>query len=163
MKKAIALLPLLSLAYKPYQIETIKTTFNKAKEFNLQYTMTAITIVESNAGKYKLNINKDNSLDCGVFMVNTKTLSNNKWKQARLCERLQKDYDFSFSVALERFKYFYNYWISKGYSKSISWKRAICSYNSGFNYKNGLAYYHKIVKTIKELHNGYYKKILRPR
>lgn len=125
--------------------------FNKAKPFDLSYTMTAIAKVESNFGVYKININKDGSLDCGVFMINTKTLSNNRWKQARICERLIYDFDFSFSVALERFKYFYNFWRSKGYSKAISWKRAVCSYNAGFNWKRGINYYKKIVKIIKAM------------
>jgi len=152
--KTKILLPLMitfSWAWTQPQYNVLHKTFEKGRPFNLSYTMSAIALVESDLGKYLLNINADKSLDCGVFMVNTKTLSNNKWEQARICERLQRDYDFSFSVALERFKYFYNYWRDKGYSKGLAWKRAVCSYNSGWNWKKGLPYYKKVVKAIHKI------------
>jgi len=152
--KSKILLPLIitmGWSWSQPQLEMLHKTFEKGRPFDLSYTMSAIAIVESQLGKYKMNINTDGSIDCGVFMINTKTLSNNRWKQARICERLIYDYDFSFSVALERFKYFYNYWRSKGYSKAVSWKRAICSYNKGWNWRAGLPYYRKVVKTIKKI------------
>jgi hypothetical protein len=130
------------------QIDNLKYIYNKTKQFNLGLTMSAIAMTESSAGKYTLNINKD-SIDCGIFMLNSSTLSNNKWNQSRICERLIKDRDFSISLALERYKYFYNYYRSKGYSKGLSWKRAICSYNAGWNWKTGIKYYKKVVRNIK--------------
>jgi len=138
--------PMFHLSQQQYQI--MKKTWDKAKKFDLQYTMTAIAWVESKFGKYLIDLNDPS---CGVFHIMPSTINSNKWKQSRICERLIKDYDFSFSVALERFKFFYNYWRSKGYSKQISWKRAVCSYNAGYNWKKGLKYYKKVVKTIKQI------------
>jgi predicted methyltransferase len=109
----------------PKQIETLKYVYNKTKQYNLGYTMSAICLAESNAGVYKLTINK-NSIDAGLFMINSQTLSNDRWKAARIVERLIEDRDFSISIAVERFKYFYNYYISKGYNKHLAWKYAIC-------------------------------------
>lgn len=149
--KNLAILPIWAMAWSQPQLDVLHRTLNKAQPFNLEYTMSAIALTESDLGKYKINLNPDGSVDCGVFMVNTKTLTKNRWKQARICERLEKDYDFSFSIALERFKYFYNYWRSKGYSKAISWKRAICSYNKGFNWRAGLPYYKKVVNNIRKI------------
>ena len=135
-------------SFEPEQLRVLNDIWEKAKPFDLSYTMTAIAWEESQFGKYMINL-QDPS--CGVFHIMPSTLSGSKWDQSRLCERLIKDFDFSFSTALERYKYFYNYYRSKGYSKNISWKRAICSYNAGWNWKQGLKYYKKIVKKIKYL------------
>jgi hypothetical protein len=138
------------------QLNNLRYIYNKTKQFNLELTMSAIALTESSAGKYVLNINKG-SIDCGIFMLNSSTLSNNKWNQSRICERLIKDKDFSISLALERFKYFYNYYRSKGCSKGLAWKKAICSYNAGWNWEAGIKYYKKIVKNIKLIRRYYVK------
>ena len=137
---------LYSLTLQQYHL--LKEVYNLGSKFNLGLTMSAIVLAESDAGKYKITINHD-TVDCGVFMINSKTLSNNHWNQSRICERLILDDKFSFSVAIKRFKYFYNYYRSKGFSKGISWKRAIMSYHAGWNYKQGTKYYKKIVHNIK--------------
>jgi len=139
------------------QYRTMKYIFNRTKAFNLGYTMSAIAMKESDLGKYTLTINKS-SVDCSIFMINSKTLSNNKWSQSRVCERLIKDKDFAISVALKRFKYFYDYYRSKGFSRNISWRRAVMSYHSGWNYKAGREYLKDILKNIKVI-----KKILSKR
>jgi len=138
--------PFQNLTAKQYSV--FYKTWSKAKEFDLAYTMTAIAWQESRLGEYPLNLSDPS---CGVFHVMPSTLTENKWKQSRLCERLVADYDFSFSVALQRFKYWYNYWKSKGCSSATAWKRAVCSYNAGYNWKKGLPYYRKIVTIIKQI------------
>jgi len=130
------------------QYKLIKEVYNLGSKFDLGLTMSAIVLAESDAGKYKITINH-NTVDCGVFMINSKTLANDHWNQSRICERLVMDNKFSFSVAIKRFKYFYNYYRSKGFNKGISWKRAIMSYHAGWNYKQGTRYYKKIVHNIK--------------
>lgn len=161
IKKIIFILLIINISYannikslKFYQSLNVKqkgimfAVFNKSKEFNLQYTLTSIAWVESHFGKYKINLDDPS---CGIFHIVPKTLSNSHWEQSRICERLIKSFNFSYSIALKRFLYFYNYYRSKGYSKKISWKRAICSYNSGWNWRKGLKYYKKVIKTIKIL------------
>jgi len=137
---------LYSLTLQQYHL--IKEIYSLGSKFNLGLTMSAIVLAESNAGKYKITINH-NTVDCGIFMINSKTLANDHWNQSRICERLILDNKFSFSVALKRFKYFYNYYRSKGLSKGVAWKRAIMSYHSGWDYKQGTKYYKKIVHNIK--------------
>jgi hypothetical protein len=153
---SILLLVLSLQAMNQEQLNNLRYIYNKTKQFNLELTMSAIALTESSAGKYVLNINKG-SIDCGIFMLNSSTLSNNKWNQSRICERLIKDKDFSISLALERFKYFYNYYRSKGCSKGLAWKKAICSYNAGWNWEAGIKYYKKIVKNIKLIRRYYVK------
>ena len=137
-----------AFSFSDSQLKVIEEVYVKGRQFDLGLTMAAIVIKESAAGKYRITINR-NSVDCGIYMFNSKTLSNNHWSQSRICERLIKDDDFSFSIALKRFKYFYNYYRSKKFSKGLAWKRAIMSYHSGWNYKAGKQYYKDIVKNIK--------------
>ena len=154
MKYILILLFVYLNAWNQQQLDVLYKTFNKAKEFNLEYTMSAIALQESDLGNVLINVG---SHDCGVFQVNVDTLSSNRWKRNKLCTRLIKDYDFSFSIALSRFKYFYNYYISKGYSKNIAWKYAIESYHSGFNRTKGIIYYKGIIKNIRIIRNFMYK------
>ena len=148
MKKIILLIPFLLFAFNQNQLRVLHKVFDKSKEFNLQYTMTAIAWQESNLGQVIVNVG---SHDCGIFQVNVDTLTKNHWKRNKLCTRLIKDFDFSYSIALNRFKYFYNYYISKGYNRNISWKYAIESYHSGWNRTKGKQYYKQIVHKIKLL------------
>ena len=147
--KLIALFfPLFLFALSQNQLTVLHNIMEKAKPFNLSYTMAAIAWKESSLGKNLINLS---SGDCGVFQVSAKTLSNNKFKQNRICQRLILDFDFSFSVALERYKYFYNYYRSKGLPKGVAWKRAICSYHSGWDWRKGILYYKAIVRNIRSI------------
>jgi len=138
-----------NLSYKQKQV-LIKTLY-KGKEFNYGWTLAAIAWQESKFGKYLINL-QDPS--CGVFHVMPKYISDNKWKQSRICERLIKDFDFSFSQALAKLKYWENYHKSKKHYPV--WKHTIMSYNGGF--KGNDKYYKTIVLKIKALKH-YIKKI----
>ena len=108
-------------------------TFNKAKEFDLEYTMTAIVWQESQFGKYQLNLDDPS---CGVFHIMPKylikrtSLKDTSWNRSRLCERLINDYDFSFAAALLELKYWQNYWRSK--HVKMVWSHMVGSYNGGY-------------------------------
>jgi len=130
----------------PKQRYVMHYVFYKTKQFNLGYTMTAIAWQESKFGKYPINIHDPS---CGIFHIMPKYQTDNRWKQSRMCERLIADKDFSIATALSVFKYWYNYWRSKGYSKKLSWKKAIMSYNGGV--KGNKKYYQQIVRKIKAL------------
>jgi len=144
----LLLLVIYSYSYNNYNIDLLNKVYKESSEFNLGLTMGAILIQESDLGKYRLRINKD-SIDCGIFQINSKTLANNNWTQSRVCERLFRDDDFSLIVALKRFKYFYNFYRSKGLSRNKSWRRAVMSYHSGWNYKLGKRYLNSILKNMK--------------
>ena len=80
-------------------------TFVKALPYDLSYTLTAIHLKESHAGRYFYNINAKNSVDVGAFQVNTKEylrrqgLKANTWNTSRAMEAL-RDYDLNFSEAV---------------------------------------------------------------
>jgi len=123
---------------------TLAKTFLKAKPFDYQYTMTAIAWQESKFGKFKINL-MDPS--CGIFHIMPRYLSDSKWKQSRICERLILDYDFSFSTALQQIKYWENYWKSKRVQKV--WSHTVMSYNAG--YGTSKKYLNEIKKKIRAL------------
>jgi len=142
----------LELEYKNFTVKqkaTLVRTFYTGKTFNYGYTLTAIAWQESKFGKYLINLNDPS---CGIFHVMPKYIGNtdnSKWTQSRLCEKLILDYDFSFSSALERLKYFENYWKSKEVPKI--WSHTVSSYNQGFNYKPDSKYLKEIKLKVKFL------------
>ena len=143
--------------FSSYQKRIMYKTFKKAKQFGLQYTLTAIAWQESQFGKYRINLKDGKYGSFGIFhnlleSVCDRHNCDTYWSKSRLAERLILDYDFSFSEALAEFKYWFNYWKSKGFSDTVAWKRAVCSYNAGSNWNNGLRYYRNIVKKIRFLH-----------
>ncbi len=79
-------------------------TFIKAKEYNLEYSLTAIALKESLAGKYKISISSIDSIDVGVFQINSKNylrknnIRKNNWNTARAIETLL-DYETNFIEA----------------------------------------------------------------
>jgi len=133
----------------PIQKAIMLKTFNKARQFNYEYTMTAIAWQESKFGKYKINLN-DPSF--GVFhnLISTVQLrhdSRGSWARSRLAERLMIDYDFSFTEALSELKYWENYWSNKRVPKK--WSHTIGSYNGGFT--PNMSYTEKIKSKIRAL------------
>lgn len=128
------------------------STYHKAKQFNLGYTMTAILWKESTFGRYNINLGDPS---CGNFHIMPKylikrtDLDDNNWNRSRLCSRLMTDPDFSFSVALIELKFWQNYWKAKGVS--IPWSHTVASYNAGTKWYNGKSYLKDIKARIKIL------------
>ncbi len=120
----------------------------EGNKYDLGYTMVAIAYQESHLGRYLISLNDPS---CGCFsimpssLIKRTSLKNNSWNQSRLCERLIKDNDFSFSAALLELKFWQNYWKSKHVTKV--WSHMVSSYNGG--YKANLD--SKYLKRIKHL------------
>jgi hypothetical protein len=116
--------------------------------------MAAIAWQESKFGKWMINLSDPS---CGVFHNLLKSVAKregksvSKFSQARICEQLIEDFDFSFSQSLAELEYWKNYWKSKGYKNNELWRRTVMSYNAGFNYKNGKTYLDNIIKKIRIL------------
>ena len=142
-----------------HQKEVLRKTFWKAKEFDYQWTLSAIAWEESKFGKYPVNLSDPS---CGAFHNLLKSVAKrvdyevNKWNMSRICEYLIRDFDFSFSQALAELKYWENYWRSKGLTGNKLWRRTIMSYNAGFNYKKGKNYLNRILKRIYILRKTFY-------
>lgn len=150
------------------QINVMKKVWNKAKEFDLQYTMTAIAFKESSFGRALENDNDGRGTDLGSYGVFHNLVDsvydrymtkkpNSKIRQWEiklyLAKRLRDDFDFSFTQALAELKYWENYAIAKGqrYSK---WKLMVMRYNGGtFGDKNvnSKIYYYEIINVIRAI------------
>jgi len=121
-----------NLSYQ--QKEVLQYVYIRAKEFNLELTMTAIAWQESQFGEYELDLGDPS---CGIFHVMPALLAvkvglnNNNWNRSRLCEKLIQDKDFSFSAALLELKYWQNYWKSQHVTRV--WSHMVASYNGGYN------------------------------
>jgi len=145
-----------NLSYQ--QKEVLQYVYSRAKEFNLQLTMTAIAYQESQFGKYELDL-QDPS--CGIFHVMPALLAvkvgldNNNWNRSRLCEKLIEDKDFSFSAALLELKYWQNYWRAQ-HVKRV-WSHMVASYNGGYNINIKTNTYLKHIKHKIRLLRAYLK------
>ena len=130
------------------QQEVLLRTFLKGKEYNLEYTLTAIAWQESKFGKYMVNLS-DPSF--GVFHNLIKSVQKrhraNKWNTDRLAERLLFDYNFSFNEALEEL----TFWKKVYKGQTRAWSKIVSSYNSGWDSSAGEAYLYCIRTKIKAL------------
>jgi len=126
-----------------------------AKKEDLKYTMLAITFIESQFGKYKMNLSDPS---CGIahkllpIYAIQLGLKPSKWNESRLCEQLVKSNSLALVVAIEDFERNYQHFRTKGYSDVVCWRLSVMSYNAGIsNYKAGSDYYKEIVKIIQAL------------
>ena len=140
------------MAWSSSQLEVQKYVFNSGKAVNYEYTLTAIAEIESQYGKYMVNL-ADPS--CGILHIMPKSLikrtelNDNSWNHSRLCERLIIDKEFSISAAILELKYWENYWTSKGVQRI--WSHTVASYNGGFKADPNGAYIKKVRKVIRNL------------
>ena len=124
----------------------------EGNKYNLGYTMVAIAYQESHLGKYLINIS---DVSCGIFhvmpssLIKRTSLKDNSWNQSRLCERLIKDNDFSFSAALLELKFWQNYWKTKQVKKV--WSHMVSSYNGGHKATLSSKYLKKIKHLVHKL------------
>ena len=105
------------------QKSVLRFAYTKGSPDNLGYTMAAIALVESNAGKWKVNYLSN---DFGIFQVNIRTAYNtlgvtNRFKRMELAHRLINDNDLNAYLALSVLKHFQN----------RGWQGMVRSYNEG--------------------------------
>lgn len=126
------------------QIETLRFVFNASRAFDLSYTMTAICMEESMAGKYLFNLTGD----YGIVGINVKSyLKNNKkshdyYSTIALASKLMKNDAYDLRLGIEIFRYWLKYH-HKDYIK------AWASYNGG--YRKNYYYANRIYNRIRAL------------
>ena len=132
------------------QKEVIYKAYLKGERHNLGYTMAAITIVESSAGKYLVNLSDPS---CGVYhalvpsVLSRANMRNTSANRNAICSRLITDEEFAHREALKELLY----WESRYVGQRMSWSKMVASYNAGTRYKNGLGYAKKVLKWVKYL------------
>jgi hypothetical protein len=153
LASAILLTPLahaqscnLKSEFKPEQWEIIKEAYDYGEPYNLGYTLASISVIESNAGLY---VENDSSESYGVPQIRVTTaikrlgLRNSNQNREGVKNRLIKDNEFAFDLAVEELRY----WLGvRG-----NWRTAIKSYNAGWKHHRGENYMYKVVGVLKEL------------
>ncbi|AKO60956.1 hypothetical protein AXI76_gp055 [Pseudoalteromonas phage H101] len=133
-------------AEQQYRLEY---SYNYGKPDDLGYTLSAIALVESKAGLYKINLQ---TRDFGIHQINEKTLFatlgvTSYWKKNEIITRVVVDDSLSAYLAMTVLKHFDR--VHKG-----NWKNMVMSYNIGNRkdkktIKRGKAYYNKVVSAVK--------------
>ena len=113
---------------------------------DLGWTVASISLVESSAGLYRINLE---TKDLGLFQVNAKTTYRtlgitNYYKKMKIAEKIIYDDILGAYVAMSVLEYF------KKYHKG-DWRKMVASYNAGFNVKRGEKYMLKVVEKVKTL------------
>jgi hypothetical protein len=134
-----------------HQQNRVRFAFNYGVEYDLAWTLAAITIVESSAGKYRLNLD---SKDVGLFQINIKTatkiLGVTKYlKKVELAQQLIYDDGLNAYLAVDVLEHF---------KKSHTYREMLMGYNTGYGwkkdkkiYKKGVDYANRVIYTMNQL------------
>jgi len=115
----------------PIDQEILDYLWEKCEENNISYTlMLAIAKVESNFDTEAKNINKNKTIDSGLFQINS---SNVKWlaELAGIENPDVKNPYHNIDMAIELIKYERDFWLSLGYSEEDTYWLTIYSYHRG--------------------------------
>lgn len=148
------------------QWETVRAVWYASYPTNFKYTVAAVAINESSAGKFLVN---HKTKDYGIFQINIKTAMKRlkRWvdngrdfspydvtKENDVKDMLISDYEsIGVSLALEELGYWYN-------QRNGQWKHVWASYNGGYfvkteREKRAMKYSQKIHKTVNQLKTCY--------
>ena len=135
-----------ALQLSPMQVDVVNESYYHGSEYNLGYSLAAISIVESSAGKNKFN---PNSLDFGVHQINLKTAMKrekveNFWGFISLVTKLYLDDKYNASMAIKELRFCQGQYGSE-------YRKIWASYNAGYNIPAGMTYSNKIANNIKTL------------
>lgn len=117
--------------------------FNHAKNDNLSWSATAIAWQESQFGRWQININKNNSWDCGIFqnnilsVLNHQDIPHNRYNKKEICTDLIIDFDYAYINFAKEIKFWER--VHKG-----NWDKIWSSYNGGWK---GNKYYSKSISS----------------
>ena len=125
-------------------------------EHNLQWTLPAIALRESNAGEWRVNLQND----YGLFQININTAArhlseNNRYRKIEIAQRLIYDDEFGASIAIGVLDYFRK---GRDMGQGNVWREMIMSYRAGYTWRHDTrrkkiaeAYYQDIRDNIRLL------------
>lgn len=138
-------------------IDIDKIVKKLAKPFDLEKTIRTIIKIESDDGKYLVNLQ---SKDCGITGINVKTymarhnIENTPFNQNKACQDLINNPVLAIANAIEELLFWKEYHCKNICTKE-QYRNVVKSYNTGFNYKSKKAqeYWDRFYKTYDELYN----------
>ena len=138
-------------------IDIDKIVKKLAKPFDLEKTIRTIIKVESDDGKYLVNLNDPS---CGITHININTylkrhnIKDTTFNQNKACQDLINNPVLAIANAIEELLFWKEYHC-KNICTREQYRNIIKSYNAGFNYKSKKAqeYWDRFYKTYDELYN----------
>lgn len=129
-----------------------------AKPFDLERTIRTIIRIESDDGKYLINLQ---SKDCGISHISLKTymarhnIKDTPFNQNKACQDLINNPHLSIANSIEELLYWKEVHCKSGKCTKTEYQNVIKSYNAGWNYKSkkAQAYWDKFFKAYNELYN----------
>ena len=127
--------------FEPEQIEVMQKSYQLGQEHDLGYTLAAIALKESSAGKYRINAI---SSDFGVYQGNVETICKQAavWHNSFMCnieiQRVVDDIEKAAEHAIETLSYWQNYH-KKRTDNYLVYQMTIRAYNAGFNFNGSQA------------------------
>jgi len=127
--------------YDRNQLEFLRLAYRMGKKYDLSYTLMAIVMQESDAGKYMISVTGDYGL-CGInlkyYMIDHK-IHNSYYKRLEIASKLIRDDELNIKAAIREMRH----WLKK---HRYSYIKAWGSYNGGTipNYR----YANKILNRI---------------
>lgn len=103
-------------------------------EYDLQWTLPAIALRESNAGEWRVNLQND----YGLFQINIDTAArhlglDNRYRKIEVAQRLIYDDELGASLAISILDYFRR---NRDMSHGSVWREMIMSYRAGYTWKS---------------------------
>ena len=153
MKKLIILIAFMNLfGLTNSQISNMRFSFQHGKRYNLGWTLIGISYVESNLGKYPMNLSDPSGSQYHILIssvMNRNHIPDTAWNRSRMMEKLIKNKRYAVKQAISELLYWKAYWIRKGYTGTWLWVKMVGSYNGG--YYSNIGYARKVAKAIKRL------------
>lgn len=109
-------------------------SYNYGSADNYGYTLAAIALIESSAGRFRLNIRSN---DLGLYQVNATTAQNvigvtNYYRQVELHQRLIYDDLLGAKIAIDVLEHFRR---GRPLTNQV-WQEVIMSYNEGYRWRS---------------------------
>lgn len=142
------------LIYRNINID--KMVKKLAKPFDLERTIRTIIKIESDDGKYLVNLNDPS---CGITHININTylkrhnIKNTSFNKNKSCQDLINNPRLAIANAIEELLFWKEYHCKNICTKE-QYRNVIKSYNTGFNYKSKKAqeYWNKFYKAYNKLY-----------
>lgn len=134
--------------YTIAQKQIILRSYEVGKPYDIGYTLAAISVKESTAGKYQINFNDPS---CGIYhnllssVLSRLGYKDNYMNRSMICTQLIYDTAFAEQQAIEELLF----WKRKYEGQPLAWQHMIQSYNAGYNHNNGHSYFIKVNKLVK--------------
>lgn len=124
----------------------VEYSYARGKEIDMGYTLAAIALTESSAGKHRVNL-KDPSSGSYHILVHTAATRLNvtdELGKLNLLHKIATDDVLGATLAILEL----SYWDTK---HKGDWRKTVMSYNAGHKFWNGVNYLKKITYYVKEL------------